>query len=324
MSTATHALWIEGKGRFALRETLLPAPGSDQVLVRTRYSGISRGTEALVAAGKVPPSEYARMRAPFQEGEFPFPVKYGYACVGKVEAGPAPLRGREVFCLHPHQGAFVVAADRVSPLPPQLPAARAVLAANAETALNVLWDARIAAGDRVVVVGAGVVGALVAHLAGRLPATEVTLVDIDTSRQSLADQLGVSFTVPDQAPRDCDVVVHASASESGLSTALACAGFEARVVEASWYGERIARLPLGESFHSQRLQLVSSQVGHLPPSQRARWDYARRMATALSLLDDPRLDALISGETPFQDAPNDYPTVLAHAGTLCHRFRYPD
>lgn len=323
MSQRARALWIEAAGRVALREQTLPAPADGAVRVRTRYGGISRGTEALVLAGGVPASEHARMRAPFQDGDFPFPVKYGYACVGEVEQGPRALLGRAVFCLHPHQDRFVVPAAAVAALPAGLPAARAVLAANMETALNVVWDAQVAPGDRVAVIGAGVVGGLVAYLAARVPGTEVALVDVDAGRAALAAALGVGFAAPRAAPCDCDVVVHASASEAGLATALDCAGFEARVVEASWYGARTPSVPLGGAFHSRRLQLLSSQVGHVPPARRARWPYARRMACALDLLGDARLDHLISGESDFAALPEAYPALLAARDTLCHRIVYP-
>lgn len=318
-----RALWIEAAGRVAVREEMLPVPRDGEVQVRVRFGGISRGTESLVLAGRVPESEHARMRAPFQAGGFPFPVKYGYACVGTVEAGSDALRGRSVFCLHPHQERFVVPADRVVTVPEAVPAARAVLAANMETALNVVWDAGVGPGDRVAVIGAGVVGALVARLVARMPGTACTLVDIAPERAHLAQALGLGFAEPAQAPRDCDVVVHASASESGLATAIDCAGFEARIVEASWYGDRRIAVPLGGAFHSRRLQVVSSQVGHLPTARRARWSYGRRLSAALDLLDDPRLDALVSGESAFDELAADYPRVLADPATLCHRIVYP-
>ncbi|MBS7456251.1 zinc-dependent alcohol dehydrogenase [Coralloluteibacterium stylophorae] len=318
-----HALWIEAAGRVALRRERLAAPRQDEVEVRARFGAISRGTEALVLAGRVPESEHARMRAPFQEGDFPFPVKYGYACVGEVEAGPGALRGRTVFCLHPHQDRFVVPAERVAVVPEAVPAARAVLAANMETALNVVWDAGIGPGDRVAVVGAGVVGALVARLVTRMPGTDCSLVDIAPERAGLARALGAGFADPAHAPRDCDVVVHASASEAGLATAIDCAGFEARVVEASWYGDGRVAVPLGGAFHSRRLRIVGSQVGHVPTARRARWPYGRRMAAALRLLDDPCLDALVSGESAFAGLADAYPRVLADPATLCHRVVYP-
>lgn len=303
MSAAPRALWITGPRRAELRSEPLPEPRDGEVLVAALYSAISRGTERLVYEGRVPASEHARMRAPFQAGSFPFPVKYGYASVGRVMAGPGLLLGRDVFCLHPHQSAYVVPAEAVLPVPAEVPSARAVLAANMETALNAIWDAALCAGDRVAVVGAGVVGCLVAYLAARHPGTEVTLVDVDPRKQAVAARLGVELKLPAAAPRDCDVVLHASGAPDGLTTALALAGLEARVVELSWYGDQPVSAPLGAGFHALRLTLRSSQVGRLPPAQAARWTHRRRLALALALLADPALDALITDEHAFGDAP---------------------
>nr|WP_244543949.1 zinc-binding alcohol dehydrogenase [Bosea lupini] len=292
----------------------MPAPGPGECLVRTLWSGISRGTERLVFEGRVPESEYERMRAPLQQGAFPFPVKYGYCAVGTVDAGPERLLGRTVFCLHPHQDRFVVSADRVTPLPEGLSARRAVLAANMETALNAHWDAGSGPADRIVVVGGGVLGLLVAYIAARLPGAEVTLVDLDDGRAGLARALGCRFALPADCPQDADLVFHASASAAGLATAIGAAGFEARIVELSWYGEGNVATPLGGAFHARRLQLISSQVGQVSPSRRARFDYARRMQAALVLLEDERLDALITDEIAFEDAPTRLPALFAGAG----------
>lgn len=305
------ALWYEAPRECALNTVALPAPGPGDCLVRTLWSGVSRGTERLVFEGRVPPSESERMRAPFQDGTFPFPVKYGYCAVGTVDAGPAALLGRTVFCLHPHQDRFVVPADRLVPVPDDVPARRAILAANMETALNAHWDAGSAPGDRIVVVGGGVLGLLVAWLAARLPATDVTLVDTDPSREATARSLGCGFAPPERAPADADLVFHASASPAGLATALACAGLEARIVELSWYGTGDVSVPLGGAFHSRRLQLISSQVGLVPPARRARWDFARRSRAAMDLLADARLDALITEDIPFTEAPARLPAILA-------------
>lgn len=323
MSRSSLAFWTIAAGRGELRHAEL-APATDStVIVRTLYSGISRGTERLVFAGKVPASEFERMRAPFQEGQFPFPVKYGYASVGKVEQGPEALLKRKVFCLYPHQDHYLVPADAVTVLPAGLPPARAVLAANMETALNACWDAGIAPGDRVTVIGAGVVGALVAWLSASIPGTDTTLIDINPARADLASKLGLRFANPDQAAANQDVVIHASGSEAGLVRALELAGFEARVIELSWFGNQRPALPLGQAFHSQRLDLRCSQVGHLPAHRRARWDHRRRLAKALELLTDPRLDALISGESDFRELPEVMPDVLATgANVLCHRVKY--
>ncbi|GHE20220.1 zinc-dependent alcohol dehydrogenase [Halomonas urumqiensis] len=317
------AFWTESPGEGALREETLPEPSEDEVRVRARFSGISRGTEALVFLGRVPQSEWQRMRAPFQVGDFPGPVKYGYVSVGQVEAGAGDLLGREVFCLYPHQDCYVVPAVAVTPLPDGLPAERAVLAANMETAINGVWDADPGVGDHVVVMGAGVVGALVAWLCSRIPGTRVTLVDPVAERRVLAEALGVSFCLPEQAPADNDLVIHASGNPEGLRQALSLAANEARIVEMSWYGERDVSLPLGEAFHSRRLTLISSQVGRLPAQRMPRWDHRRRLLLALELLRDPVLDVLISGESHFRELPAVMPRLADAAGqVLCHRLRY--
>lgn len=322
VDTAT-AFWTLAPGHGELRAEPLPAAGEGEVRVRALFGGISRGTEALVFQGRVPESERQRMRAPFQVGDFPWPVKYGYVSVGVVEAGPAALLGREVFCLHPHQDRYVVPAAAVTPLPAGLPAARAVLAANMETALNGCWDAEPRLGDRIAVIGAGVVGALVAWLCATIPGTRVRLVDVSPGRAELARALGVDFRLAGEAPGDNDLVIHASGNPEGLRQALALAGDEARVVEMSWYGDREASLPLGEAFHSRRLKLIGSQVGRLPAERTPRWDHARRLALALELLRHPRLDALISGESDFSELPALMPRLAAGAGeVLCHRLRY--
>jgi threonine dehydrogenase-like Zn-dependent dehydrogenase len=264
------------------------------------------------------------MRAPFQSGDFPGPLKYGYSSVGRVVGGSPDLMGKTVFALYPHQTRYVVPAAAVHVVPDAVPAARAVLAANMETALNGVWDAGVAAGDRVTVVGAGTIGCLVAWICSRMPGCDVELVDVAEPRAATAQALGVPFSRADQAQHDRDIVVHASGTSEGLDTALGVAGFEARVVELSWYGDRPVHAPLGKAFHAQRLTLVSSQVGHLPAHRRARWTNARRLAKALALLADPSLDAMITGESAFEDLPRTMWIVAGDAGgTLTHRVRYP-
>lgn len=322
MTIDAEAYWAIAPGEGAIRHEQLPAPGPDQVLIRTRFSGISRGSEALVAAGRVPPSQYAAMRCPFQTGDFPFPVKYGYASVGMVEAGPDSLIGRHVFCLYPHQTRYVVPSAAVHPLPDALPARRAVLTANLETALNAVWDAALLPGERIAVIGAGVVGCLIARLAVQLPGAEVTLIDSDPAKARIAQALGVPFraTLGELDPADC--VINASAAPAALAAGMAAAGREARIVEVSWYGDRQVPLPLGEAFHSRRLRLVSSQVGDIAPAMRPRFDHRRRLAKVMAIMAaDDRLDALLDGETPFAELPSVMPR-LAEAGPLCHVVAY--
>ncbi len=319
-----QALWYVGPGHAEIREEKAVPPGPDEVRVRALFGAVSRGTEALVLGGRVPASEFNRMRAPIMDGSFPFPVKYGYATVGTVEAGPAGLLGRSVFALHPHQSLFNVPSSAVVELPDSVPPKRAVLAANMETALNAVWDAAPGPADRIAIVGAGVVGALVAYLCGRLPGAQVTLVDINPARAELAHALGVDFAKPESAPIDCDIVFHASGAAAGLATALSVAGDEATVLEMSWYGEGDVAVPLGGAFHSRRLRLISSQVGQIAPSHRPRWTHSRRLAAAVALLADAHLDALLAPAVAFAELPARLPDILsAKSGVLCQLIAYP-
>ena len=305
------ALWYVADGKLEIRPVEIPVLGTGDVRVAAQFSGISRGTERLVFRGRVPVSEHERMRCPHQDGAFPFPVKYGYALVGVITDGPKARVGESVFLLHPHQREVCVPLTDLHTLPASLPPRRAALAANMETALNVIWDAGVAPGDRVLIVGAGVLGLLIAGLAARVPGTVVTVADIDPARAAIAEKLGAAFVAPGKAPGDQDVVIHTSGTADGLRLALVSAGTEARVVEASWYGDKDISVSLGEAFHSRRLQLISSQVGAVPPARRARWTTARRMAKALELLRDDRYDALITGEIAFADSPASLPGVFA-------------
>ena len=319
--------WVNSPGRGEIVSADLPPPGEDEVLVRTLYSGISRGTESLVFRGEVPTSQREPMRAPFQEGEFPGPVKYGYSSVGEVLQAPERLHaliGRPVFCLYPHQDLYTVPAAAVAPLPLAVPPGRAVLAANLETAVTAVWDGTPSVGDRIVVIGAGVVGLLVAWLCRSLPGAQVHVVDPDPSRGAPARELGLKLLAEPPITGNADLVVHASGTTDGLVAALAAAATEATVLELSWYGNRSVTLPLGENFHSRRINVQSSQVGRIPPKRTPRWTREQRLALALRILREPRLDALISGESSFDKLPERMASLAQDGrGVLCHRVRYP-
>jgi 2-desacetyl-2-hydroxyethyl bacteriochlorophyllide A dehydrogenase len=318
-----RAFWISEPGRGEIRSETLPRPADGDVVVDALFSGISRGTEALVFLGRVAPGEYNRMRAPFQAGSFPAPVKYGYCNVGRVEQGPPDLRDRHVFVLHPHQTRYVVPTEAVYVLPDGVPPARAVLAANLETAINGLWDGQAPVGGRISVIGGGTVGCLAAWLAARIPGAEVELVDVNARRAEIANALGARFATPETACNEADVVIHASGSPAGLDLALRVAGFEASVVELSWYGRDVVPVALGGAFHSRRLTLVSSQVASVSRAQRARWQPRRRMQLALSLLVDPVLDVLFTDESDFESLPEVMSRLARSPGeTVCHRIRY--
>lgn len=313
-----RAFWVQKPGEGEIRPVTLRDPGPDEVLVRTLYSGVSRGTETLVFRGGVPASQYDVMRAPFQDGGFPGPVKYGYLNVGVVETGE--LRGKTVFCLYPHQTAYVVPVSAVTVVPDTVPPGRAILAGTVETAVNAVWDARPRLGDRIAVIGAGMIGASVAKLLSGFPATRVQLIDVDPRQKEIADALGVAFATPEAALGDCDLVVHASASEAGLAKALELLAPEGEVVELSWYGDRKVSVPLGENFHSRRLTIRGSQVGTVARPDR---DYAQRLGVALDLLADPAFEALVNGECAFDDLPSVLPRLAANElSARCLRVMY--
>jgi 2-desacetyl-2-hydroxyethyl bacteriochlorophyllide A dehydrogenase len=317
------AFWLRSPGEGEIRRADLNAPGPDEVLVRALYSGVSRGTETLVFNGQVPENQYATMRAPFQEGDFPGPVKYGYLNVGTVEEGPPDLRGRTVFCLYPHQTRYVVPARAVTPLPDTVPPERAVLTGTVETALNAVWDAEPKVGDRITVVGAGMVGCSVARILTRIPGTRVQLIDTDKTRKAVAEQLGVDFAEPAQADGDRDLVIHASATEEGLARSLELLATDGTVVELSWYGDRRIALPLGEFFHSRRLTIRGSQVGTVSPAKRTHRTIADRLEIALDLLADPAYDALVTGECAFEELPAVLPRLATgELKALCLRVVY--
>ncbi|MGW2239389.1 dehydrogenase [Streptomyces sp. NPDC001759] len=324
MNRVARAFWLDRPGEGRIRDVDLPEPAEGEVLVRSLFSGVSRGTETLVFRGGVPESQHAAMRAPFQEGDFPAPVKYGYLNVGVVEEGPEGLAGRTVFCLYPHQTRYVVPVTAVTVVPDDVPAERAVLAGTVETAVNALWDAAPLIGDRIAVVGGGMVGCSVAALLARFPGVKVQLVDADPARAKVAQALGVDFALPADAHGERDLVVHASATEQGLARSLELLSAEGTVIELSWYGDRKVSLPLGEAFHSRRLVIRSSQVGTVSP-RRAGRSYADRLALALDLLADPALDALVTGESAFDELPALMPRLASgELPALCHRIRYED
>ncbi len=323
MHAEAHAFWLRAPGVGEIRPVTLPEPGRDDVMVRTLRSGVSRGTETLVFRGGVPPAQYSAMRAPFQEGDFPGPLKYGYLNVGAVEHGPPDLRGRTVFCLYPHQTVYVVPAGAVTLVPEDVPPARAVLAGTVETAINALWDAAPLVGDRVAVVGAGMVGCCAARLLSLFPAVQVTLVDVDPARASVAAALGVDFALPAEAADGRDLVVHASATSAGLQRSLDLLAPEGTVLDLSWYGDSEVRLSLGGAFHSGRLGIRASQVGAVSPARRGRRTTSDRLTLALELLRDPAFDALVTGQSPFCELPDVMARLAAGSlPALCHTITY--
>jgi hypothetical protein len=323
MDRSARAFWVTRPGHGEIREQRLSPIAAGEVLVRTQFTALSRGTESIVYHGRVPASEHSRMRCPYQDGDFPAPVKYGYANVGRVLLGPSELRDRLVFSLYPHQTEFIVPAEAVIPLPENVPPERAVLAANLETALNAIWDARPLAADRISVVGGGVLGCLCAFLLEQLAGVDLELVDPALERRKVADALGIRHVTPESARSERDLILHASGAPAGLRAALTLAATEATIVELSWYADSMVELPLGQAFHARRLSLRSSQVGNLSPNARPRHTRRSRLALALELCAAPALDALIEPDIEFEALPEAAARVLAaDSRVLCQRIRY--
>ncbi|AWB35797.1 dehydrogenase [Orrella marina] len=321
-------MWYVSPGQAEIRTEDLENPedpGEQTCLVRAVYSAISRGTESLIFHGRVPASEYERMQAPFMGGKFPFPVRYGYCHVGQVIQGPSYLLGQYVFSLSPHQTLLRHQSSALVPVPPSVSPKRAVLAANMETALNAVWTGKPCASDRIAVVGAGLIGLLVAYLCRDLPGAQVTVIDPQPSRASVCKQLGLNYCETTEGTDNCDVVFHASATAAGLSSALALAGNEASVVELSWYGDQTVPVALGQAFHSQQIRLISCQVGHIESSHAPRWNYRRRLTAAMSMLSDPCLDALLETPIPFESLPEEISSIFKPGSDrLCQVIQYPD
>lgn len=323
MPRSAQAFWLREPGHGEIMVETVPEPGLNEVLVRSLHSGISRGTESIVHRGLVPLEQYTSMRAPFQDGDFPGPLKYGYLNVGIIEEGPEHLRGRVAFCLYPHQTSYVVPATAVTIVPMGVPASRAVLAGTVETAINALWDAAPLVGTRATVVGAGMVGCCVARLLRGIPGAHVSLVDVDPARGDVAAALEVDFALPEAATGLRDLVVHTSATSEGLQLSLDLLAAEGTVIDLSWYGDRDVQVSLGVAFHSRRLGLRASQVNAVSPAMLGRRTSADRLVLALELLQDPAFDAVITGHSPFHDLPEVMSRVASgDLPAICHVIDY--
>ncbi len=303
MSVTARALWHNSPFDSTLRREVLADSKDGELLLRSMFSLVSQGTERLVACGAVPESLYGSMRVPYMGGNFSFPVKYGYALVGEVLNQGHPWQGRAVFVMHPHQDYCVVAQRDCFCLPANVSPRSAVLAANLETAVTALWDARPLLGERVLVVGFGLLGALTALLLKRFPGLDLWISEPNSYRKDLAKKMGFHLW-EGQHVGEFDLCVHSSATEDGLQMALDVLGREGRVLELSWYGNKRSALSLGEAFHHKRLRIISSQVAHLPSDMQARWGYARRKELVFKLLHSSDWRLLPDAELGLEDLPS--------------------
>ncbi|GFZ81618.1 dehydrogenase [Nesterenkonia alkaliphila] len=301
-TTPAHEFWIEAPYSARVRETALPEPGAEEVLIETEFSALSPGTETLIYRGEVPETVTALMAAPQQLGELPCPVSHGYLNVGRVSRGPQELLGQRVFTLAGHRSHVVVPGADCHPVPEGMPSERALLAGIAEVGLNAVWESQVTLGDRVAVVGAGLVGLVTALLLQRLSPARLQVLETAPGRRRRAQQLGLDAVSPEAAEADNDAVLHTSATALGLARALEITGDDAVLVEMSWYGAAEPQVPLGADFHARRLRLISSQVGQVAAPRRLRRSRSSRLAAALNLLDE-RFDALVTGSSPLEQLP---------------------
>jgi 2-desacetyl-2-hydroxyethyl bacteriochlorophyllide A dehydrogenase len=320
-----ESIWFPKAQSVELRAESLSSPGPEEVRIEALASGISHGTEMLVYRGQVPAD--LPLDLPTLRGSFAFPVKYGYASVGRVaEAGNAVTgveAGDTVFVLHPHQTAYVVPASLATRLPADLPPEHGVFLANVETGVNVLLDARPRLGDRVIVFGQGVIGLVLTQLLRRVGVGRVIGVDPIPARRRLARELGADEALPPEEATPAavraltggigaDLAIEASGNPAALAAAVESVGQEGTVVVPSWYGTKPVCLPLGGSFHRGRVRIVSSQVGALDPALAPRWDRARRQALAIDMLARLQLDPLITHRIPFARAADAYALIDRH------------
>ena len=318
-----HAYWVTETGDGELRQEALPERQEGEALVRTLYSGVSRGTERVVHEGRVPERVADLMQAPHQEGDFPGPVKYGYLSVGTVEQGPEEWVGKTVFSLHPHQDFYVIPTSQLTAIPEDVPARRAVLTGIVEVAINALWEAGPRLGDRVAVVGGGLVGGVLATLLRKYPLGRLQLVDADPEKRKLAETINIEFAEPEVAKSDNDIVFHCSASNEGLKLSLQLAGDDSDVIELSWFADKEVTLPLGEDFHARRLNIRSSQVGAVALPRRHRRTNAQRLEQAARELKDPLFDTFLTSECQFRNLPTTLVKLFERPGGFCHVVAYP-
>ena len=298
-----HGLWFLGANQFSIREETLRSPSTPYCVVKSICSGISQGTEQLVYSEAVPESIQHQMRCPYMGGDFPFPIKYGYSLVGEVVEGPENIVGRNVHMLHPHQDYGCVHPRDIYLLDDGILPEKAILASNMETAVNAVWDSQVTLGDRVLVVGFGNVGSLVARILSLSMGVEMFVTDTSALKRSMAQKMGFNVCEISQLKEEFDISFNVSASADGLQTAIDAVGYEGKIIELSWYGNRAVSLQLGGDFHIQRKTIISSQVSHIPSHRLARWDTIRRKKLVFSLLKQPEFEEHVTHNLRFSELP---------------------
>jgi threonine dehydrogenase-like Zn-dependent dehydrogenase len=296
----TKALWHLSRSKSVLQQDELPL--LHNTIVQSLYSLISAGTEKLVAKGFVPEKLHGTMTVPYMQGTLGLPVKYGYSLTGKIVESEVFEKDALVHIMHPHQDIICVDAKHCMLIPDYIPVKRATLVANMETVINAIWDADLQKGTSVLVAGYGTIGALLARICKTQFDCNVYLIEKNENRAILLERHGYRLATENDILYD--VAFNCTANETALQYCIDHVGEEGSVIELSWYGDKKVSLSLGESFHTMRKKIISSQVSSIPKAKRASWNYENRKQLAFSYLNDAFFDELITNEIPFAETQN--------------------
>ena len=316
-----QSFWVNKKRGSIKKELLNQSLGNDELLVKAYYSGISYGTEKIVHDSQVPANQYEFMRAPHQVGEFNKEVKYGYLSVGKVVVGPKSMMNKMVYTMFPHQSMYILKSSLATLIPSHIPYKRALLTANMETAINAMWDSQPSIGDNTYVIGAGIVGILMAYVLSSTFGIKVTVIDNNASKKKLCKFFNIDFENNINCIKDPDIIFECSGNASVLSDLINNSTLETKICILSWYGKQQSKIKMGENCFSRRLEIIFSQVGNITPIQSKKWDNLSRRALALKLLDNKKLDSLIDKqEIKLKELPNFF--KKGNTNGLCKVVKY--
>ena len=318
----TYSLWLENKNKPKIKKKLLrPSNKPNTLIIKTLYSGISKGTEKLVSSGFVGKDQYKIMKSPFQEGTFSFPIKYGYINVGKVINGPKKLLHKNTFALYPHQDLFEINSKEVQILNESNNPKKYLLTANMETAINIFWDTQASNKDKIVIVGMGSVGILTAYYFKLQNYKNVFICDSNLKKKKFATLLGLNFK-DFKSIKDIDVVINTTSNYQIINKSFNKLNLEGKIVEASWYGNKKGIINLGGNFHSKRLKLISTQVSNIPKYLSNKHNYKSRLKLAIKALSSNKLLKLVNTESHFNNLEEDYVSIINNPDSIMHAIKY--